>query len=125
MRSPIRRAWAVNCWGAGGCRFLLGAGGDEGDQAIGGERNFGSRRKTIKRLAPGTHAAAIADRCRIRKIVIDVAVEYLKPVSGKRQSDGVAVLRLLGQVGYHDHVRRLGFDPSVQNDNPVEIFSAR
>src|SRR5260370_589954 len=92
---------------------------------MGGERYIGSPRETIKRLVPGSHAPTVADRCRIWKIVIDIAIEQFEPVPGKRQSDYVILLRLLGHVGYDDHVQRLAFDPSVQTDHPIEILGAR
>jgi hypothetical protein len=31
---------------------------------------------------------------------------------------------LLGQIGYHDHIAAFAFDPSVQDDHPVETPGA-
>jgi hypothetical protein len=45
---------------------------------------------------------AIADRHRIWKIVVDVAVKQFEPVARKWQSDRLTLLRLLGEVGDDD-----------------------
>jgi len=67
---------------------------------------------------------AIADRRGIWKIVVHVAVEQFQPVPGKRQSDRIILLRLLGEIGYHDDIAAFAFDPSVQDDHPVVIPGA-
>jgi hypothetical protein len=59
--------------------------------------------------------AAIADRHRIWKIVVDVAVKQFEPVARKWQSDRLTLLRLLGEVGDDDHVLTTGGLPRSSN----------
>ena len=68
------------------------------DDAVRRKHYGGSRRETIQRLAPATNPPAIAGRLGIWKAVVHVAVEQFQPVPGKRQSDRVILLRLLGEI---------------------------
>src|SRR6516165_4667027 len=74
-----------------------------------------------KLALPGEDDAAVGGHSRVHPVVVDVAVEDLKPMAAAGEADLVVVPVGFGEAERHHNVPALAFHPPLEDKDPVQV----
>ena len=77
--------------------------------------------KTVHRPAIGPYRPAITADRRVYPLIVDIAIEDLRPTAARGESELITKLRVVAEIGGDDYITAYPFDPAMKGDHSIFI----
>src|SRR4051794_40013697 len=95
------------------------------DEAVGGDHYICRGWEAMQRRAGCIDTSAVARHNRVHPIVIDVAVEYFTPPTGKGKTNAVVVPCIFRERRNHNHILPAALQPALKGNYAVLVVNVK